>query len=116
MRIQSVFWWKGVKFLKSMTERLIYGEDNQKGTLVCAMSGKVLFGNYLKERKGPLLGTIFNFIPKFKHFDICFILIYSNAAITVSQTCPVLIFCKQRNTTVGPHVKTTSSSAMLSQC
>jgi len=34
----------------------------------------------------------------------------------VLQMCSVLTFCKKRNTTVEPHLKTTSSSAMLSQC
>lgn len=65
----------------------MYGELNQKGTLVYATSGKVLFGNYLKEWKGAVLDTIVNFILKSKRFDIRFILIYSDAAIIVSRKC-----------------------------
>jgi hypothetical protein len=56
------------KISENIKEKLIYGEFNQRGTLVCTTSGKVS-----------------NFILKFKHFDICFILIYANAAGIVSR-------------------------------
>jgi hypothetical protein len=43
-------------------------EVSQKWTLGCATSNKVLFGNYVKERKGAVMDTICNFILKFKYF------------------------------------------------
>jgi len=78
---------EGCKILDNIKERLICGEANQKGTLVYATSSKLLFRNCLKEWKGAVLYTTVNFILKSKHFDTCFILIYSKAAIIVSRKC-----------------------------